>query len=298
VSRRVAVSGASGLVGTALCRALEARGDTVLRLVRGPARSAAEVFWDWKDERIEFAKLEGIDALVHLAGRSIATRWNAQTIRAIADSRTQGTALLAQQIAELKRPPSVLLSASAIGYYGNGRERQLDDASPHGEGWLADVCLSWEAATQPAMQAGIRVATPRIGIVLSPGGGALKKMLPAFRFGLGGRIGDGKQGFSWVGLHDLVRILLFALDTPAVQGAFNATAPHPVSNDEFTRTLARVLGRLPFLPMPDFVVGAIWGEMGQRLMLDGDFIRPTRLAEMGFDFEAPTLEAALRKELG
>jgi len=298
MSRRIAVSGASGLVGTALCSALAARGDTVLRLVRRPVESSDEVFWDWTQDRLDVEKLEGLDGFVHLAGSPIATRWNARSLRGIRESRMKGTGLLALRLAALDRPPPALVSASAIGFYGDGRGRQRDDLSPRGEGWLADLCEAWELATLPASKAGIRVALPRIGLVLNPAGGALKKMLPVFRLGVGGRLGDGEQGMSWVGLTDLVSILLFSLDTPEATGPFNATAPHPVSNREFTRTLAHALHRSPFLPMPSFVVGLIWGEMGHRLMLDGDFIRPTRLPEMGFRFEYPTLDAALRKELG
>ena len=298
MSRRVAVSGASGLIGGALSRALEQRGDTVLRLVRRPARSDEEVLWDWADDRLESAKLEGLDGFVHLAGKGIAARWNARTLREVRESRTKGTAMIAERLAALERPPGVLVSASAIGFYGDGRERNLDDAKPRGEGWMAELCAAWEGATLPASKAGIRVVLPRIGVVLASAGGALKKMLLPFRFGLGGRIGDGKQGMSWIGLHDLVRILLFCLDTPEVSGPLVATAPNPVSNAEFTRTLARVLRRPAFLPVPPFVVSATMGEMGRRLLLDGDFIRPTRLAELGFRFEYPELEAALRRELG
>lgn len=298
MSCRIAVSGASGLIGGALCRALEQRGDTVLRLVRRPVRADDEVFWDWTEDRLESTKLEGLNAFVHFAGKGIATRWNARSLRETRESRTKGTAMIAERLATLDHPPAVFLSASAIGYYGDGRERNLDDSRPRGEGWMAELCAAWEAATLPASRAGIRVVLPRIGIVLSPNGGALKKMLPAFRFGLGGRFGDGKQGMSWIGLHDLIRILLFCLATTDVSGPLVATAPHPVSNAEFTRTLARVLRRPAFLPVPAFAIIVVMGEMGRRLLLDGDFIRPTRLEEMGFCFEYPMLEAALRKELG
>ena len=296
--RRVAVSGASGLIGAALCDALSERGDSILRLVRRPPRSDDEVFWDWKENRLELAKLEGIDAFVHLAGKGIATRWNARSLRETAQSRTRGTTMIAEGLAKLGKPPAIFVSASAIGHYGDGRERNLDDSSPRGEGWMAELCAAWEAATLPASRAGIRVVTPRIGIVISPKGGALAKMLPAFRLGLGGRLGDGKQGMSWIGLHDLIRILLFCLDTADVSGAFVATSPHPVSNAEFTRTLSRVLRRPALLPVPAFAISAVMGEMGRRLLLDGDFIRPTRLDELEFRFEYPTLEAALCNELG
>ncbi|NIM01320.1 MAG: TIGR01777 family protein [Acidobacteria bacterium] len=294
---RIAVSGASGLIGGALCRALAARGDRVLRLVRRTARGDDEISWDWPLGRLEVAKLEDLDGFVHLAGKSIAVRWNAQTLKQVRESRVHGTAHIAESLAGLERPPGVLVSASAIGFYGDGRGRNLDDLMPRGEGWMAGLCEAWEAATLPAAKAGIRVALPRIGVVLSAEGGALRKMLPAFRLGLGGRLGDGKQGMSWIGLHDLVRILIFAIDNAEVSGAIVATAPHPVSNDEFTRTLARVLRRPAILPVPAFVISMMFGEMGRRLLLDGDFIRPTRLQQTGFRFDDPTLEPALRREL-
>jgi uncharacterized protein (TIGR01777 family) len=298
VSRRVAVSGASGLVGSALCRALARRGETVVTLVRRLDRTEDEVYWDWAEGRLESGKLEGLDAFVHLAGRPIAGRWTGSVLREILESRSKGTQLIAEGLAALSNPPEVLVSASAIGFYGDGREREFDDASPRGAGWLADVCAAWEAATRPASDAGIRVAIPRIGIVLSPDGGALQKMLPAFRLGLAGRMGDGKQGMSWIALGDLVRVLLHLIDTPELSGPFVATAPNPVSNAEFTKTLGRVLRRPTVLPAPAFAIGAALGEMGRRLILDGDFIRPSRLLEAGFAFEHPQLEAALRHELG
>jgi len=298
MSRRIAVSGASGLVGTALCRALANRGDTVVTLVRHLDRTEDEVFWDWTEGRLEAEKLEGLDGFVHLAGKPIAGRWKARVLREVHESRSKGTRLIAEGLAGLTNPPGVLISASAIGFYGDGRERNFDDTSPRGEGWMADVCNAWEEATKPASDAGIRVALARIGVVLSPDGGALQKMLPAFRLGIAGRMGDGKQGMSWIALSDLVRILIHLIDTPELSGPFAATAPNPVSNAEFTRTLARVLKRPAILPAPAFAISAILGEMGRRLVLDGDFIRPSRLMEAGFRFEHPHLEAALRHELG
>ncbi len=297
MSLRIAVSGASGLIGSALCRSLAARGDRVLRLVRRTASSDDEVSWDFSEGRLEVSKLEGLDGFVHLAGKAIASRWTAQTLREIRESRVRGTTHIAESLVSLEQPPGVLVSASAIGFYGNGRERNLDDLMPRGEGWMAELCEAWEAATLPASRAGIRVVLPRIGIVLSPDGGALKKMLPAYRLGLGGRLGDGKQGMSWIGLHDLVRVLLFCIDNPEISGPLVATAPHPVSNADFTRTLARVLRRPALLPVPAFVILTLFGEMGRRLLLDGDFIRPTRLQQAGFHFESPTLDIALEREL-
>jgi uncharacterized protein (TIGR01777 family) len=298
MSRRIAVSGASGLVGTALCRALADRGDTVVTLVRHLDPAEEEVCWNWTEGRLETGKLEGLDGFVHLAGKPIAVRWKGKVLREVLESRSKGTQLIAEGLAGLVDPPEVLVSASAIGIFGDGRERDFDDTSARGEGWMAGVCSAWESATRPAADAGIRVVIPRIGIVLSPDGGALQKMLPAFRFGVAGRIGDGKQGMSWIALTDLVRILLYMLDTKALSGPFVATAPNPVSNAEFTRTLARVLRRPAILPAPAFAISALFGEMGRRLILDGDFIRPSRLLETGFEFEHPGLEAALRHELG
>lgn len=295
--RRIAVSGASGLVGRALCAALSARGDSVIRLVRGEAFADDEVHWDWERGEFDSAELAGADAVVHLAGAPIARRWTASAKHEIAASRIEGTRLIAEGIAALDRGPSVLVCASAVGYYGEGQARNLDEASPQGRGWLAQLCGRWERASDAAVAAGVRVVRPRIGIVLSPDGGALARMLPVFRLGLGGRLGTGQQGISWIGLHDLVRVLLASVDDPQVSGALNATTPQPVSNDVFTRTLARVLRRPAVFTVPAFAITALYGEMGRRLLLDGDFVQPSRLGGHGFRFAFPVLEDALRYEL-
>ena len=297
MSRTIAISGASGLVGTALTQALTARGDRVIRLVRRESSDDNEVRWDAVNGIFEAEKLAGIDAVVHLAGKNIAARWTPESQKAIWDSREQGTTLLASGLAALDNPPKVVISASAIGYYGYGRERKIDDNTPRGEGWMADLCVAWENATQPLVDAGVRVFMPRIGIVMSPLGGALEQMLLPFKLGVGGRLADGKQGMSWIGLQDLVALLITAIEDPRYVGAMNATAPNPVDNLTFTKTLGRVLRRPTFFPVPSFMVRLIWGEMGQRLMLDGDFIHPTKLAELGHTFQQPELEGCLRDEL-
>ena len=234
---RVLVSGASGFVGSAICRRLRARGDTVERLVRGAADG---VLWDPTTGRFDPAAAEGADAVVHLAGESVFSgRWNEKRKAAIRDSRVTGTRLLAEGLARLERPPRVIACASATGFYGEGGDAEQNEASPVGRGFLAEVCRDWESACAPAAERGIRVANLRIGLVLSTEGGALGKMLPVFRLGLGGRVGDGRQWMSWITLGDLVRVVEWVLFDDALAGAVNAVAPHPVRNDEFTHALAR-----------------------------------------------------------
>ena len=297
MSRTVAISGESGLIGGALATALRDRGDRVLKLVRREASAPDEVCWDWVADRFEAEKLAAIDAVVHLAGKNIAARWSDESRVGIWDSREKGTQLLTRGLLKLESPPKMVISASAIGYYGYGRCRQIDDDSQRGEGWMADLCAAWEAAATPLAEAGIRLVQPRIGIVLTPEGGALEQMLTPFRLGVGGRLADGEQGMSWIGLSDIVKLLLTAIDDERYHGPMNATAPQPVSNADFTRTLGRVLRRPTIFPVPSFVVRLIWGEMGQRLMLDGDYIQPTNLLRLGFQFDYPELEASLRHEL-
>ena len=297
---RVVISGASGLIGGALAGALAADGHAVGRLVRpGPAVRLGDVAWDPTAGRIDAAALEGADAVVHLAGESIAAgRWTAARKRAIRDSRVGGTRLLAEAVAGLRRPPRVLVSASAVGYYGDRGDEPLTEASAPGQGFLAEVAVAWEAAAEPARRAGLRVVHPRIGLVLAAAGGALPKMLTPFRLGLGGVIGDGRQQVSWIALDDLVSVLRHLLTTDSLAGPVNAVAPAPVDNRELTRTLARVLGRPALLPLPASVVRLVFGEMGLALLLASARVLPARLEATGFRFRNPTLEAALRAVLG
>ena len=294
------VSGASGLVGGALVAALEVAGVRVVRLVRRrPAPGESDVGWDPASGTIDARGLEGADAVVHLAGESIAAgRWTPARKDAIRRSRVDGTRLLAETLARLSRPPGVLVSASAVGYYGSRGDEALTEASAPGTGFLADVCRAWEAAAQPARDAGIRVVTPRIGMVLAARGGALARMLPPFRLGLGGVVGSGRQYMSWIALDDLVGAIRHVIGDGDVAGAVNAVAPLPVTNREFTRTLGRVLGRPTLAPLPAPVVRLLFGEMGEALLLDGARALPARLQAAGFRFRHPGLEAALRSVLG
>jgi uncharacterized protein (TIGR01777 family) len=249
--RRVAISGMGGLVGSALRSRLEAEGRVCLRLVRRAARGDDEIAYDAANGVIDSAKLATVDAVVHLAGEGIATgRWTADRKRRIRSSRVDVTRLIAGALAELPKPPAVLVNASAIGYYGGRGDEPVDEATVPGEGFLPEVCTAWEEAAAPVQAAGVRVAYLRIGIVLARDGGALAKMLPIFRLGLGGKLGSGRQYMSWVSLTDLVSIVRFALDEQEIAGPVNAVAPGAVTNAEFSRLLGRALGRPALLPTP------------------------------------------------
>jgi uncharacterized protein (TIGR01777 family) len=296
---RIAISGASGLVGSALASLLNSEGHEIVALVRRkPDPSAGQVYWNPEIGVVDRDGLEGLDAVVHLAGENIASRrWSAKRKAKLRDSRVVGTTLLTEALATLARPPGVLVSASAIGFYGDRGEETLDEHSAAGTGFLADLAQEWEAAAVAAERAGIRVVKLRVGVVLSASGGALAKMLPPFRLGLGGRLGDGRQIMSWIALADLVRAVRFAIETSAIAGAVNATAPNPASNAEFTRVLGRVLGRPTLFPIPAPALRLIFGEMADEILLGGADVRPRRLEESGFVFEHPDLEGALRSEL-
>lgn len=292
----VVVAGSSGLIGTALADALEAQGTNVVRLLRPgspPAEGAAR--WDPGAGTIDAGALEGADAVVNLAGVGIGDhRWTATHKAAVLDSRVKSTSLLAETIPTLSHPPGVFVSGSASGYYGDRGDDILDEDSGPGAGFLADVCRRWEAATQPAASAGVRVVHIRSGIVLSSKGGALGKLLLPFKMGLGGRIGTGKQWWSWISIHDEVGAVLHALRTPGLSGAVNLTAPTPVRNEEFVATLGRVLSRPAFLPVPKFALRAALGDFADEGLLGSQRILPRRLEESGFQFLQPELEPALR----
>ncbi|MFC1679521.1 TIGR01777 family oxidoreductase [Elusimicrobiota bacterium] len=287
---KIMVSGASGLVGAELASALRARGHELALL----SRSGAGVSWDPEAGELEAGKLEGLDAVVHLAGENIASgRWSARKKAAIRDSRVLGTRLLADRLAKLERGPRVLVCASAVGYYGDG-DREVDEESASGKGFLAEVCRDWELAAKAAEASGVRVVSLRIGVVLSAEGGALGKMLLPFRLGLGGPVGNGGQWMSWIAISDLVDVIAYALSTGGLSGPVNAVAPGAVTNADFAGTLGRVLGRPAFLPLPGFAVRAFFGEMGEELLLQGQRVRPSRLLQAGFRFRHPDLEPALR----
>ena len=300
---RIVVSGASGFIGSALVPHLRDAGHDVSRLVRPSARSANraaggtlagdEIEWDPATGSIDSAALEGADAVVHLAGAGIADhRWSDEYKRELVESRTGPTALLARTLAGLDRPP-VLLSASAVGWYGTRGDEVLDESSPGGDDFLAGVCRQWEAATAPAEAAGIRVAHLRTGIVLSRRGGALKKQLPLFRFALGGRFGDGSQWQSWISLDDEIAAITHLL-TADVRGAVNLTAPNPVRNADFTKALATALHRPAVIPVPAFGPKLVLGaELAESLLFSSQRVLPSALLGSGYEFAHPTLEEGL-----
>ncbi len=292
----IAVTGSTGLVGSALVAALEGRGHLVRRLVRHEVQDAErEIRWNPDAGEIDAAELNGVDAVVHLAGENIAGgRWSEDFKRRILESRTKGTRLLAETLAGLELKPSVMVSASATGYYGNRGDEEVDELSPSGNGFLAEVCREWEAAAQPAHDADIRLVKLRIGPVLSPKGGALAKMLPPFKMCVGGVIGSGRQYFSWIALDDLVNAIIFALENESLVGPVNAVTPGAVTNREFTKTLGRVLGRPTILPMPAFAARLAFGEMADEMLLGGVRVAPHELTAANFKFAYPELEPALR----
>lgn len=291
----VAVTGASGLVGKALTQALNRGGYGVKTLVRRAPAGTAEIRWDPAAGSIDSDGLRGVDALVHLAGENVAAgRWTNEHKARIRDSRVEGTALLARTLARMKDGPRNWISASAVGFYGDRGSEAVDESSAPGTGFLASVCRDWEAATAPAAEAGVRVVLARIGIVLSPEGGALAKMKPAFQLGLGGRIGDGSQFMSWISLEDLVSALIFLVEHSAISGAVNCVAPAPVSNADFTETLARTLKRPAMIPVPKFALRLAAGsEMANEMLIGGARVVPAVLLDQGFRWAQPTLGPAL-----
>jgi uncharacterized protein (TIGR01777 family) len=292
----IAVTGASGMVGSDLVKKLEGAGHLVRSLVRHEVKDAdREIRWDPDAGQIDAAELNGVDAVVHLAGENIAgQRWSEDFKRRILESRAKGTKLLATTLANLEMRPAVLVSASATGYYGNRGDEEVDELAPSGNGFLAEVCREWEAAVEPAHDAGIRVVKLRIGPVLSPKGGALAKMLLPFKMGVGGVVGSGRQYFSWIELDDLVSAIVFALENESLIGPVNAVAPGAVTNREFTKTLGRVLGRPTIFPMPAFGARLAFGEMADEMLLGGVRVAPHELTAAGFQFAYPQLEPALR----
>jgi uncharacterized protein len=294
--KTIVVTGATGLVGAPLVAALEGAGATIIRGVRRPVRDAArEMRWDAERGEIDAAKLKGAAAVVHLAGENIAgRRWTDQFKRELRDSRVKGTRLIAAAIARASNKPQAFICASAIGYYGNRGNEVMTESSAPGNDFLADLCHDWEAACQPARDAGVRVGNARIGVVLSTKGGALKKMLTPFKLGLGGKIGDGRQYMSWVVLDDVVAALKFLVETPTIGGPVNLTAPNTATNVEFTKTLGRVLSRPTIFPMPAFAARLAFGEMADSLLLSSTRVAPTALEAAGFRFQYPQLEPALR----
>jgi uncharacterized protein (TIGR01777 family) len=293
---RVAVTGASGLIGSALVPALTGAGHEVLTLVRRPAGAPNEVQWGPSEGMIDTKGLEGVGAIVHLAAESIEQRWTGEARRRILESRVTGTRLIAEAAASLE-PRPVLVAASGVDAYGDRADEVLADGSPRGEGFLADVVEAWEDAAAPAREAGCRVVHLRQGFVLSRHGGALARMLLPFRLGLGGRVGSGRQWWSWVALDDVVAAYLHALERP-LEGVVNLAAPGVVTSAEFARTLGSVLHRPAVFPLPAFAVRLMFGEMGVSLLLASHRVEPERLLADGFSFASPELRGALERALG
>lgn len=294
---RVAITGSTGFIGSRLVAALERDGHDVRRVVRSNPRPG-DVQWSPSERRIDAAKLEGVEAVIHLAGENIGQRWTEAVRQRVRESRAVGTRLLAGALAALERSPRVLISASAIGIYGADRgDEVLDESSEPGDDFLADVAVEWEAATEPAAAGGIRVVRTRFGVVLDPAGGMLARILPVFRLGIGGRLGDGRSWMSWVSLTDLIEAMRFILRMPTLAGAVNVTAPNPVRNAEFTATLGLVLRRPAIAVVPAFALRAVYGEMADGTILASQRVLPAKLTGAGFRFEHPKLESALRAEL-
>jgi uncharacterized protein (TIGR01777 family) len=291
---KVLIGGSHGLVGTALIKSLEAEGHEIFRLVRHYPDSSSEIEWSPDRYSIALARLEGFDAVVNLAGESIAEgRWTEDKKRRIRESRIKGTKLLGDALANLTNRPKTFICASAVGYYGDRGDELLTESSTPGKDFLADLCVEWEKATALATEKGIRVVNTRFGLILDPNGGALAKMLPPFRMGLGGSIGSGKQWMSWIALDDVVGALKFALVNEDLNGPVNFVAPNPVTNAEFTKRLGEALSRPTLFPIPAFGVRLAFGEMADALLLSSQRVAPKRLKEAGYEFEYQQLEAAL-----
>jgi uncharacterized protein (TIGR01777 family) len=277
---------------------LEAEGAEVTRLVRSSA-GAGEIEWHPNNDQIDAKSLEGFDAVINLAGENIAAgRWTDDLKRKIHDSRVNGTHLLSEAIAKLAQPPKVFLCASATGFYGDRSDETLDEQSDSGGGFLAGVCREWEQATDPAIAAGVRTVNLRFGPILARDGGMLAKLLTPFKMGMGGKVGSGKQYISWVAIDDVVNAIKLALKDETIRGPLNIVSPHPVTNEEFTKTLGHVLSRPTALAMPAFAVRLAFGEMADEMLLTSQRVIPKRLNDAGFGFEYPELEGALRKHLG
>ncbi|HEX3353931.1 MAG: TIGR01777 family oxidoreductase [Terriglobales bacterium] len=290
---RILVSGASGPIGAALLPSLRADGSAVTCLVRSSVTGKDEIAWD-PLRPLSPDVVSGFDAVIHLAGETIVGRWTEAKKRRVVESRTQGTSHLAEAAAKAAQKPRVFISASAVGFYGDRGDEILREDSPSGSGFAAEVCRQWETATQPASAAGIRTAQLRFGVVMSADGGALPKMLPPFRMGLGGRLGNGRQWWSWVAVDDVVGAIQHVLKNDAIQGPVNTVAPNLLTNSEFTQTLASVIKRPAIFPMPAFAVRLIFGEMGQELFLASQRVEPAKLKATGYKFKHPDLREALK----
>ncbi|PAZ10425.1 TIGR01777 family protein [Streptomyces sp. SA15] len=294
---RIAVAGASGLIGSALVRSLTADGHEVVRLVRRDPRTPDEVRWDPERKYVDAAGLAGCDAVVNLAGANVGSRrWTDAYKARLRDSRVLGTAALAETVAALDEPPRVFVNGSAIGYYGETGDRAVDEDAPPGEGFLPELCVEWEGAAAPAQEAGVRTVFTRTGLVVARQGGAWGRLFPLFKAGLGGRMGDGRQYWSFVSLHDEVAAIRHLMDTEGLAGPFNVTAPHPLTNREITAAMGRVLRRPTLFTVPAPVLRGVLGEMAGDV-LGSQRVLPMRLLESGFTFAFPEIEGAIRAAL-
>ncbi|MBI5384229.1 MAG: TIGR01777 family protein [Verrucomicrobia bacterium] len=294
----ILVTGASGLIGSALVPRLTAEGHHVIELRRDRGTTpASQATWNPDAGQIDLSRCGPVDAVVHLAGENVAQRWTPKAKARIRDSRVNGTHLLCEALTKLAQPPKTLVGASATGFYGHRGEEALDEQSAPGSGFLAEVCREWEAALASAAEQGVRVVHLRLGLVLAAQGGALAKMLTPFRLGLGGSLGSGRQYWSWITLEDLLAVVLFAMRTETLSGPVNAVAPGTVTNREFTKTLGRVLRRPAILPVPGFALRLLFGEMADGALLASARVKPAKLEASGFVFRFPELEPALRSLL-
>lgn len=303
---KILLSGASGLVGTALTGFLNSEGHQVLKLVRHPSKDTTQIPWSPSQGQLEASTLEGFDAVIHLAGESLAGGpWSPAKKARILNSRVNGTQLLSQTLSQLKTPPKVMISASAVGYYGDTGSQETDETGPLGQGFLAEVCQAWEAAAEPVKRAGIRLVKARLGVVLSTEGGALKAMLPPFKLGLGGQLGSGQQYMSWIAMDDLLRAFAHCLSadlepgipSSELRGAVNFTAPEPVQNKDFTQALAEALKCPAFFTVPSLVLKLALGEMAEEMLLNSTRVYPEKLLSSGFEFHCPQLAQALHQML-
>ncbi len=294
----ILLTGASGLIGSALAPFLATGGNEVTKLSRAASPAdGAKAWWNPATGQIDFGGVGDLEAVIHLAGEPLEGRWSPAKKRRIGDSRVSGTRSLSEALVRFPRPPKVLVCASATGFYGSRGEELLDEQSAPGAGFLAEVCRAWEAATAPAAEGGIRVVNLRIGVVLSSKGGALARMLPAFRLGLGGKLGKGAQYWSWIAMEDLLGAIHHTLLSQNLRGAVNAVSPQAVTNEAFTRTLGAVLRRPAFCAVPAFALKLLFGELAEAVLLAGARVRPARLEQTGFNFRFPRLEDALRHSL-
>ena len=295
---KIAIAGASGLVGSALIPILQSDGNQITRLVRSSPK-AGEIEWHPNQDEVSTQSLEGFDVIINLAGENIADgRWTDEQKRKIRDSRVNGTHLLGEAIAKMNSKPKAFICASATGIYGDRDDEVLDEQSESGGGFLAGVCREWEKATEPANKAGVRVVNLRFGPILARDGGMLSKLLTPFKMGMGGKVGSGKQHISWIALDDAVSAIKLAIDRQTIDGPLNVVSPNPVTNEEFTKTLGHVLNRPTALAMPAFAARLAFGEMADEMLLASQKVMPKKLTSAGFQFQYPQLEAAMRKYVG